>query len=253
MLTFQQFLADSAIRGEAVNTFFEERLFGLVGILHRISSILTAEEIPHEVIGGLAVLIHVEEAKPEFATLTRDVDLMVLRADLDRIKSVAANHGFHFRHTAGVDMLIYGETQSARNAVHLIFSGEKVRPGYPAPTPPIAPERKRVHGEEVLVIPVPDLLSMKLTSNRDKDRVHIRSLDADGLINYSPPYKKISIKSANTLMQIKRSCLAGISSRSRVHVRVCGMKIARKPAASAGLMSDFGLLPIIHVRLELKS
>jgi hypothetical protein len=81
-------------------------------------------------------------------------------------------------------MLVYGDTESARNAVHLIFSGEKVRPAYPVPAPPIEPERKHIHGKEVMVIPVADLVRMKLTSNRDKDRVHIRSMDAAGLITH---------------------------------------------------------------------
>jgi len=180
MLTFDLFLADAANRGEAVNTMFEERLFGLVGILQRITDALVAEHIAHEVIGGLAVLIHVEEANPELTSLTRDVDLMVQRSDLERIKRAAAEHGFRFRHAAGVDMLIFGD--AGRNAVHLIFSGEKVRPGYLVPAPAIQPERKQIHGKEVMVIPVADLVRMKLTSYRDKDRVHIRSLDAAGLI-----------------------------------------------------------------------
>jgi len=182
MVSFEQFLADSASRGEAVNTLFEERLFGLVGILHKITDTLTAEHIPHEVIGGLAVLIYVEEANPEQTALTRDVDLMVLRSDLERIKSAASRQGFRFRHVAGVDMLIFGDVEPARNAVHLIFSGEKVRPNYVAATPPIKPERKHIHGKEVMVIPVADLVQMKLTSFRDKDRVHVRSLDAVGLV-----------------------------------------------------------------------
>jgi hypothetical protein len=182
MLTFEQFLADAARRGEAVNTLFEERLFDLVGILHKITDSLTSEQIPHEVIGGLAVLIHVEEANPEHTALTRDVDLLVRRADLERIKITTAQHGFRLRHAAGVDMLIYGDTESARNAVHLIFSGEKVRPHYLVPAPPIEPELKHIHGKDVMVIPVAELVRMKLTSNRDKDRVHIRSMDAAGLI-----------------------------------------------------------------------
>jgi hypothetical protein len=184
MQPFEQFLTDTANRGEAVNTLFEERLFDLVGILHKITDTLSSEHIPHEVIGGLAVLIHVEEASPEHSALTRDVDLMVRRSDLDRIKEAAAKSGFRFRHAAGVDMLVYGDTESARNAVHLIFSGEKVRPAYSVPAPPIEPERKQIHGKEVMVIPVADLVRMKLTSNRDKDRVHIRSLDAAGLITH---------------------------------------------------------------------
>jgi hypothetical protein len=174
MLSFEQFLTDTARRGEAVNTLFEERLFHLAGILQRITTALNEAQIPHEVVGGLAVLIHVEEANPEFATLTRDVDLMVRRADLPRIQQAAARAGFAFRHVAGVDMLLPAGAASATNAVHLLFSEEKVRPHDPV--------RKRIHGQEVMVVPVPDLLRMKLTSNRDKDRVHVRALDAAGLI-----------------------------------------------------------------------
>src|SRR5437868_3265436 len=127
MLTFQEFLERAADRGEVVNTLFEERLFELVGVLFRIADSLDAMRIPYEVVGGLAVLIHVEEVSPEHSALTRDVDLMVRRADLERVKEAAALSGFRFRHTAGIDMLVYGADESARNAVHLLFSEEKVR------------------------------------------------------------------------------------------------------------------------------
>ena len=182
MLTFARFLNDAFRNGEAVNTLFEERLFDLVGVLHRITDALATDQIPHEVIGGLAVLILVEEASPEHAALTRDVDLLVRRVDLDRIKQAAAKEGFRFRHSAGVDMLVYGDTDSAKNAVRLVFSGERVRPNYPEPTPAITPDRKNVHGKDVMVIPVADLARMKLTSFRLKDQVHIKTLDAAGLI-----------------------------------------------------------------------
>jgi hypothetical protein len=182
MPNFEQFLVEAAEKGEVVNILFEERLFDLVGVLHKITGTLAAEGIPHELVGGLAVLVHVEEADPTHSTLTRDVDLMVRREDLDRIKLAAAKNGFRFRHTAGLDMLLYGEADSAKNSVHLIFSGERVRPNQATPNPPIAPEKKRILGEEVLVIPVVDLLRMKLSAFRDKDRVHVRSMDAAGLI-----------------------------------------------------------------------
>ena len=170
MPNFEQFLVEAAEKGEVVNILFEERLFDLVGVLHKITGTLTAEGIPHELVGGLAVLVHVEEADPTHSTLTRDVDLMVRREDLDRIKLAAAKNGFRFRHTAGLDMLLYGEADSAKNAVRLIYDDN------------FMPEKKRVLGEEVLVIPVVDLLRMKLSAFRDKDRVHVRSMDAAGLI-----------------------------------------------------------------------
>jgi hypothetical protein len=181
-LTFEQFLRDTAQKGEVVNLMFEQRLFDLVGVLHRITDPLMAERVPHELIGGMAVLVHVEEADPGQSTLTRDVDLMVQRPDLEKIKEIAARHGFRFRHTAGLDMLLHGPSDRARNAVHLIFSGEKVRPDQASPNPPIQPERKAVLGREVFVIPVADLVRMKLSSYRDKDRVHVRAMDAAGLI-----------------------------------------------------------------------
>jgi hypothetical protein len=182
MLTFAQFLAAAAENGELVNTLFEERLFELVGVLHRITAVLSAEHISHELIGGLAVLVHVEEANPELSMLTRDVDLLVNRMDLERIKVAAAKSGFRLGHAAGRDMLLYGATESGRHAVHLIFSGEKVRQNQVMLNPPIEPDVKQIYGEEVMVIALADLIRMKLTSYRLKDQVHVKAMDAAGLI-----------------------------------------------------------------------
>jgi hypothetical protein len=175
-------MRSAAARGEAINTVFEERLFDLVGVLHKIAQVLSEAGVPYELIGGLAVLVHVEEVNPELTALTRDVDLMIRREDLEKIKDAAASRGFRFRHAAGVDMLLYGETDSAKNAVHLIFSGEMVRPDQATLNPPIAPDKKQIHGGEVMVIPVVDLVRMKLSSFRLKDQVHVKSMDAAGLI-----------------------------------------------------------------------
>ncbi len=181
-LTFDEFAANAIQNGEVVNVLFEARLFELIGVLHRVSSPLALEGVEHELVGGLAVLVHVEEADPEHTMLTRDVDLLIRREDLDRVSQVTARHGFRFRHAAGLDMLCYGEGDRARNAVHLLYSGERVRESQARPNPEIAPELKDVHGEIVRVIPVADLVAMKLGAWRLKDRVHIQSLDSAGLI-----------------------------------------------------------------------
>ena len=78
-------------------------------------------------------------------------------------------------------MLLYGDSGSAKNAVHLLFNGEKVRPNQATPNPDISPVRKLV-GEPVAVIPIADLLRMKLSSWRLKDQVHVQVMDAAGLI-----------------------------------------------------------------------
>ncbi|HEY6291317.1 MAG TPA: hypothetical protein VI455_07100 [Terriglobia bacterium] len=179
-MQFLQYLEEAASKGEAVNLVFEERLFNLVGILQKIAGPFAAAGIPYEVVGGLAVLIHVEEAGPAHSVLTRDVDILISRSDLERVVAIAESHGFRFRHAAGVEMLLYGDKPA--NAIHLLFVGEKVKATQTIQNPRVVPERKTIKGEEVAVIPVADLVRMKLSANRDKDRVHLRSLDATGLI-----------------------------------------------------------------------
>ena len=69
--------------------------------------------------------------------------------------------------------------QFARSAVHLVFTGEKVRPADLAEIPSSDPIRT---GEGIWICSVADLVRMKLTSYRLKDKVHIQDLDAVGLI-----------------------------------------------------------------------
>ena len=173
MLTFEQFLQQAAKKGEAVNLMFEERLFGLVEILHKVADMFTAEGIPYETIGSMAVAAHIEQMDRDQIMLTRDVDIMIDRSDLERVQEAAPRHG--------LDMLLYGDEKKAIRGVRLLFSGEKVKPDQ-APNPRLAPERITVHGGDVSVIPVIDLVGMKLNSYRDKDRVHVRGMDAVGLI-----------------------------------------------------------------------
>jgi hypothetical protein len=181
MLTFEQFLRSTATKGEAINLMFEERLFGLVEMVHKVADMFTAEGIPYEIIGGMAVAMQIERVDRDQVMLTRDVDLMIDRSDFERIKEAAPRHGFHYRHAAGLDMLLHGDDKKAIRGVHLLFSGEKVRPNQTA-NPPLTPERIAIYGREVSVIPVVDLVRMKLNSYRDKDRVHVRAMDAVGLI-----------------------------------------------------------------------
>lgn len=202
MGAFRDQLEQIASRGEVVNTLFEERLYGLVSIVHRIADALTEENVPYELVGGLAVLIYLEAADPSQSTLTRDVDVMIDRPQIGQVRRLAEQRGFHFRHSAGLDMLIAGTPEMARNAVHLVFSGEKVREGQAAPNPPIRPEKRLLQGREIAVIALEDLIRMKLSAYRDKDRVHVRALDAAGLIS----------------AQIERSLASELQARLR-HIR----------------------------------
>ncbi len=182
MESFAEFLGNAAAKREFVNVLFEERVFELIGTLQKLSLPLEKAGLPHELVGGLAVFLHVENADSTHSSLTRDIDLMISREDIARVVGIAEEHGFRFRHSAGLDMLLYGETNSARNAVYLLFSGEKVKETQLEPHPEIRPVRASLHGQDFLVIPVADLVRMKLSSYRDKDRVHVRGMEAAGLI-----------------------------------------------------------------------
>jgi hypothetical protein len=162
-----------------VNTFFEQRVEQLFDLAARVEAAFAGAALEYRVIGGLAVYLYVEETAPDAGRLTRDIDITVRREDLDRIAQAVKPFGLEYKHVAGVDMLVQTCAPSARRAVHLVFTGEKVKDAYPEPTPAIGPART-LRG--VRLIALPDLVRMKLTSFRSKDETHLKDLDEAGLI-----------------------------------------------------------------------
>jgi signal recognition particle subunit SEC65 len=152
----------------------------LFEVLKRVTSALRSAGIEYRVVGGVATFLHVSEKDPLAARMTRDIDMAVDRLDLDRIADAVRPFGFEYRQTAGGDMLVDAAKPRARSAVHLVMVREKVRPEYPEAAPDFSPPVETREG--VLLAPVVDLVRMKLTSYRLKDRVHIQDMDAAGLI-----------------------------------------------------------------------
>jgi hypothetical protein len=154
-----------------------EQLFRRMQQLH---SMMTAAGIPYRIVGGMAVFMHVFERDPMRARLTSDVDAAIERLNLLPVIEAAKNAGWVYRHVSGVDKLVDREQPRARSAVHLLFLNEKVRPEYGEAVPASLPE---ITDEGIPVASVADLVRMKLTSYRLKDRVHIQDLDGVGLIS----------------------------------------------------------------------
>lgn len=146
----------------------------------RVCNALRQAGIDYRVVGGLAVLFHVQARDPLAARLTKDVDLAVNRADLLRIAEAVRSLGLEHRHVAGVDMLVDSAAPKARTGVHLLFAGEKVRPTDLEPVPTLADPGFDQEG--VLVTSVASLLRMKLISFRLRDKTHIVDMDSVGLI-----------------------------------------------------------------------
>ncbi|HUQ91283.1 MAG TPA: hypothetical protein VM120_06360 [Bryobacteraceae bacterium] len=160
-----------------VYTIFEEAVDRLYELLDQVAKALENAGIPYQVVGGMAVFLHVQRAESDAGRLTRDVDLLVRREDLDRIAAAVEPYGFPARR--GLDMLVDVSAPSARRAVHLVMSAGKIRPEYSEPAPVLAAAEKM---RGAWIAPVADLVRMKLTSYRLKDRVHIQDMDEVGLI-----------------------------------------------------------------------
>jgi hypothetical protein len=148
--------------------------------LLRATAALERASVPYVVIGGNAVSVWVGRKDPAAVRFTQDVDLALRRADLDAAKVALERAGFVYRHAAGLDMFLDGPDAKARDAVHVIFCGEKVRPEYVLPVPDVA-ESEPDKAFQVLCLE--PLVRMKLTSFRDKDRTHLRDMIGVGLID----------------------------------------------------------------------
>jgi hypothetical protein len=150
--------------------------------LRRTAVALEAAGIPYAVVGGNAVAAWVAEVDEAAVRNTQDVDILLRREDLERAKEAMAKAGFLYRHAASIDMFLDGPGAKARDAVHVLFANEKVREDYLLPAPDVSEVQTSF---SFRTLNLEALLRMKLTSNRDKDRTHVRDLLDVGLVDSS--------------------------------------------------------------------
>ncbi len=141
---------------------------------------LDTAHVPYAIAGGNAVALWVTTVDETAVRNTRDVDILLRRADLPQAQAALEAAGFVYRHVAGLDVFLDGPDAKARDAVHVVFAGEWVRPGKALPAPDVT-DAVRAAGVSVLTLDA--LVAVKLTAWRDKDRVHLRDLLDVGLIN----------------------------------------------------------------------
>lgn len=150
--------------------------------LLRSTAALERASIPYAVAGGNAIAVWVTRVDEAAVRNTRDVDILIRRADLEAVKAALKDAGFHYRHSAGVDLFLDGPDGKARDAVHVVFAGEKVRPHESLPNPDVGDSE---WAESFRVLSLPALVQIKLTAFRDKDRTHVRDLLEVGLLDAS--------------------------------------------------------------------
>jgi hypothetical protein len=150
--------------------------------LLRATAALNQAGVPYAVVGGNAVASWVATVDEGAVRNTRDIDLLVRRSDLPAITAALERAGFVRDELLDVVMFRDGPEGKPSEAVHLLFAGEKTRPDHPLPAPEIQTVKDPAN---FAVIALESLVSMKLMSNRDKDRTHVRDLIGVRLVDRS--------------------------------------------------------------------
>ena len=145
---------------------------------------LEAAGVSYAVIGGHAVANWVASIDEGAVRNTRDVDILVRRSDLEAVKAAMEADGFVFGNAYGVDFFLDGPSGKPSDGVHLLYAGEKVKDTDPVPTPLLSESER---GAAFQVVSLEALVRMKLVSNRDKDRTHLRDMIQLGLVDETWP------------------------------------------------------------------
>jgi hypothetical protein len=152
--------------------------------LLRAAAALANSGVDYALIGGNAVAAWVSRVDEAAVRNTQDVDILLRRSDFEAASRAMEQAGFVRRHVSRIDMFLDGPDAKARDAVHVIFAGERVRPDDLAPAPDVT-ESENTPSFRLLSLEA--LVRMKLTAYRDKDRTHLRDLISVGLVNEDWP------------------------------------------------------------------
>ena len=154
--------------------------------LERAAAALTERGVPHAVVGGNAVAAWVSSVDESVVRNTRDVDILLRREDEARAREALEAAGFVHRRVASLgkagamDVFLDGPDAKVRDAVHVLWAQEKAVPDALEPSPAL---QETVGAEGFSLVPLEDLVRMKLVSFRDKDRMHLRDLVSVGLVD----------------------------------------------------------------------
>lgn len=149
--------------------------------LLRVTAALNQADIPYAVAGGNAVASWVATVDEGAVRNTRDIDILVRRSDLPALTTALEQAGFVPDELLG-SMFRDGTESMLGEAVHLLFAGEKTRADHLLPAPQI---QTVTDPADFRVLILESLVTMKLMSNRCKDRVHVQDMIGVGLVDAS--------------------------------------------------------------------
>jgi hypothetical protein len=138
--------------------------------LRRATRALDEAGVPYAVVGGNAVAEWVARIDEGAVRNTRDVDLLIRRADFGAVRTTLEGTGFIYHQLLDVDMFLDGPQGRPSEAVRLLYAGEKVRPEYENVLPALDESERAA---EFQVANLEALVRMKLIAYRRKDQVHL--------------------------------------------------------------------------------
>ena len=168
------------IQGDALWARMERAVEKVQERIRKVAVVLEAAGVPYAVVGGIAVGVWVAQVDEAAVRNTKDVDVLIRRADWQRVLHAMSAVGFTPQETLGVTMFIDPATGKPRDAVHIVFADEKVRPDDLEPNPDVEPHDASAGFR---IVPLEALVRMKLTAYLLKDRVHLLDMLEVGLID----------------------------------------------------------------------
>ena len=114
--------------------------------LRRATKALADAGVPYAVVGGNAVAEWVARVDEDAVRNTRDVDILIRRADLHATRAALESAGFVYQQLLDVDMFLDGPDGRPSAGVHLLYAAEKVRPEHVTPSPDVAESERAVPG-----------------------------------------------------------------------------------------------------------
>jgi len=103
--------------------------------LLRVTAVLNQAGVPYAVVGGHAVASWVTTVDEGAVRNTRDIDLLVRRADLPVITAALEQAGFVRAEILDVTMFLDGPDAKPSASVHLLSAGEEERKKWPIAFP----------------------------------------------------------------------------------------------------------------------
>ncbi|WP_145282559.1 hypothetical protein [Pirellulimonas nuda] len=151
--------------------------------LRRSTAALEAAHVPYAAFGDNAVAAWVATIDPGAVRHAVDIEMLVNRGDYASAKKTLESVGF-LQHDEMT--FVDGADGSPREAVRLLFAGEKAKEGHVAAAPCVSADSTHTAFK---LLPLEPLVLLELTLWRCVCRLHVRDLIEIGLVDQSWPQR----------------------------------------------------------------